>query len=84
MEREVNIDIHLITYVDDVSCIIIVDLEADLQVGIDVMLDQFEQYFLDIDFVTQKMVVDALILSTIMFCLAILGWKLDWRRTNQR
>ena len=35
-------------------------------------------------FETRKRVVEAVVLSTITFCLAVWGWRLDWRRTVQK
>ena len=152
----VEIEVNLIAYADDVSAIVVGGSEDDLQLGIDVVMDEFEQYFsaaglsmnptkselvvfrcgkvkkelkvgdqveaksakllgvtvsqgygfgkhakmvaatvrtkveklsqvTDImDWKTRKIVFDAVILSSLTYCLSVWGWRLDWRKIAQK
>ena len=44
-ENDLDLDVFLIGYADDVSSLVIGDSEEDVQAGIDIMDDEFEQYF---------------------------------------
>ena len=41
----VEIEVNLISYADDVLAIVVGRSKDDLQMGIDVVMDEFEQYF---------------------------------------
>ena len=41
----VEIEVNLIAYADDVLAIVVGRSKDDLQMGIDVVMDEFEQYF---------------------------------------
>ena len=41
----VEIEVNLIAYADDILAIVVGRSKDDLQMGIDVVMDEFEQYF---------------------------------------
>lgn len=45
IDHEMDVEVHLIAYADDISAVLVADTERELQTGVDVMMTEFEEYF---------------------------------------